>query len=183
MALKKIATGLLLVVVLAAAGIAAGWYAKSKASKPPPGVWNSNAIQGTFAGLRVEESDPSTVTLLFLYDLDNRSGRDYRLPNGPDLVVMGRLKSTSSLAPEAEYHLAASAFLPVGNRTRITLQTSQPFHWPTQMDAAAEADFREMVNRSIGDIASFVLFDPSTHYQIELPGSWPAPSQVSPSLR
>jgi hypothetical protein len=50
------------------------------------------------------------------------------------------------------------------------------------MDAAAEAQFRQMVSHSIADLAGFVLFDPATHYQIELSGAWPAVTDSSSIL-
>jgi hypothetical protein len=95
---------------------------------------------------------------------------------------MGRLKSTGSLSPEHQYHLSSNVFLPAGNRTRITLETTEPFKWPAQMDAASEAEFRLMVGRAVSDLGGFVLFDPATHYQVELPGSWPAVTDTSSIL-
>ncbi len=181
---KKIGIALGVVVLLAAAGLAGGWIAKAHASKAPEGVWNAQAINGSFAGIRVQESDPASASVMFLYDLDNRSGADYSLAGGDSsLIVMGRLKSTGSLSPEHQYHLASNVFLPAGNRTRVTLETTEPFHWPAQMDAASEAQFRDMVNRSVADLGGFVLFDPATHYQIELPGSWPAVSSTASVLQ
>jgi hypothetical protein len=170
---KKVAFMAVLIVALAAIGITAGLVARSRTSKAPSGTWNSNAIAGSFAAIHVQEADSANAAILFLFDLDNRSGADYTLTGGPNLIVMGRLKSTGSLSPESKYHLASAVFLPAGNRTRITIETSQPFRWPAQMDAGAEAQFRQMVTRSISDLGGFVLFDPATHYQIELPGSWP----------
>lgn len=172
---KKFAIGSLVVVLLAGVGLASGWIMKSQASKTPAGVWNGQAIAGSFAGIKVQESASGNVaSVSFLYDLDNKSGTDYSLTPDSKLIVMGRLKSTGSLSAESQYHLASSVFLPAGNRTRVMLQTTQPFHWPGQMDAAAEAQFRNMVNHSIADLGGFVIFDAAAHYQIELPGSWPA---------
>ena len=177
---KRISIAVAVIAVLLVGGISGGWYARSRASKAPPGVWNANAVAASYAGIHVQQADASNATIAFLYDLDNRSGADYRLPAAGDLIVMARLKSTDSLSPEGQYHLASAAFLPAGNRTRITLQTSVPFQWPAQMDAAAQAQFREVLNRSIADIAGFVLFDSATHYQIELPGAWPTVADVPP---
>jgi hypothetical protein len=171
---KKIAIGAAVIVLLAGVGLAAGWMASARGSKAPVGVWNSQAIAGSFAGIRVQESDSGNAAVAFLYDLDNRSGTDYSLTTDSKLFVMGRLKSTGSLSPEGQYHLASAVFLPAGNRTRVTLEMTEPFRWPGQMDAAAEAQFRNTVNRSVADLGGFVIFDPANHYQIELPGSWPA---------
>lgn len=179
---QKAAIGVGIVILVAAIGLAGGSIAKSRASKPPAGVWNAGAIGGSFAGIRVQEADPSDASVLFLFDLDNKSGADYNLTGDSSLIVMGRLKSTGSLSPERQYRLASTVFLPAGNRTRMTLETTFPFHWPSQMDAAAEAQFRLMVNHSITDLAGFVLFDPASHYEIELPGAWPAVTDTSSIL-
>lgn len=179
---RKAAIGIGIVILVAAIGLAGGSIAKSRASRPPVGVWNAGAIGGSFAGIRVQEADPSDASVLFLFDLDNKSGTDYNLAGDSSLIVMGRLKSTGSLSPEHQYRLASAVFLPAGNRTRMTLETTLPFHWPSQMDAAAQAQFRLMADHSIADLAGFVLFDPATHYQIELPGAWPAVSDTSSIL-
>jgi hypothetical protein len=176
---KKVAFGAGVILLLAAVGITAGMAARSHSYKAPAGTWNSNAIAGSFAAIHVLESDPSNVSIVLLYDLDNRSGADYTLSSGPGLIVMGRLKSTGSLSPEGQYHLQSAVFLPAGNRTRITLETTLPFRWPGQMDTAAEAQFRQMVNRAVADLGGFVLFDPATHYQIELPGGWPPQAETA----
>lgn len=171
---KSIGTGILAIVLLGAVGLVGGWIARARESKAPEGVWNSRAIAGSYAGIRVQQSDSGNAAVVFLFDLDNKSGADYLLTSDSKLIVMGRLKSTGSLSPEAQYRLASAVFLPAGNRTRMMLQAAQPFHWPAQVDAAAEAQFRKMVDRSVADLAGFVIFDPATHYEIELPGSWPA---------
>lgn len=176
---KKVGIALAVVVLLAGLGLAGGWIAKARESKAPAGVWNAKAISGSFAGIRVQQSDSGNAAVAFLYDLDNKSGTDYLLTTDSKVIVMGRLKSTGSLSSEAQYRLASAVFLPAGNRTRVMLQTTRPFRWPSQMDAAAQAQFRNMVNHSIADLGGFVIFDPATHYQIELPGSWPAVSDTA----
>ena len=181
--MKSLLTGIGVVVGLAAVGIGAGVYERVHASRGPEGAWNSSAIAASFAGVRVQQVDDANANVLFLYDLDNHSGADYTLTSSPSLVIMGRLKSTGSLSPEPQYHLASNVFLPSGNRTRITLEITQPFHWPAQVDTAAEVQFREMVTRTVSDLAGFVLFDPGTHYQVELPGAWPAAPSISSLLK
>ena len=181
--MKNLLIGICVVAGLAAVGIGAGAYERARASRGPQGAWNASAIAASFAGVRVQQVDGANANVLFLYDLDNHSGADYTLTSSPSLIIMGRLKSTGSLSPEPQYHLASNVFLPSGNRTRITLEIAQPFHWPAQVDTAAEAQFREMVTRTVSDLAGFVLFDSGSHYQIELPGAWPVSPDVSPLLK
>jgi hypothetical protein len=140
--------------------------------KPAP-PWNVHAIESTFAGVRVREIDASNSAVVFLYDLDNRTDSDYRLAKGPTVVIMSRLKSSSSLSSEKLVTLSSSAFVPAKNRTRIALEIRQPFIWPGRMDAKSQGRIRQLVAGEIADIHGFVLFDESTRYQIDLPGTWP----------
>src|SRR5450755_4276615 len=55
--------------------------------------WNSSAVESTLSGVRVKEIDPTHAAVMFFYDLDNKTDTDYRLANGPDVVIMSRLQS------------------------------------------------------------------------------------------
>jgi len=144
------------------------------------GAWNSPAIKGTFAGLRVQEVDPANAHLIIFYDLENDTHADYRLAAGPDVFVMERLKSGNALSSEQNITLESAAFVPAGNRTRIALELARSFDWPAlaglpaQLDAGAEDKFRQLAASEIADLQGFVLFDRANRYQIELPGNWPA---------
>lgn len=111
----------------------------SKIAPPAPsaslgGSWNPQAIQTTFAGFRVEQIDSSNAAVVFFYDLDNRSNNDYQLSNGPQVVVMRRLKSSGALSSERPVVLTAFAFLPAKKRSRISLQVTEPFGWLFEID-------------------------------------------------
>lgn len=140
-------------------------------------AWNSASVHGTFTGLQVHEVDPSHVQLVFFYDLDNSGDSDYRLTKGPGTVVMTRLKSNGSLSSDDSMELDHSVFLPAKNRTRIALQCTQSFSWPSELPAGQigpvnQDKFRALVAQQVGSISGFVLFDQATHIQIELPGGW-----------
>lgn len=147
----------------------------AKAAQSP--VWNSVTVRGTFAGLQVHEADPAHVQLVFYYDLDNQTDADYQLTKGPETVIMARLKSNGSLSSDEPLELDHSVFLPARNRTRISLQTTQVFNWPSglqagQMGTANQDKFRALIARQVGSASEFVLFDQAKHIQIELPGGW-----------
>ena len=55
---------------------------RSQAS-PAPSPWNSGAIQSTFAGAQVQETDATHATLEFFYDLENNTDADYRFAKEP----------------------------------------------------------------------------------------------------
>ncbi|MFZ0523850.1 MAG: hypothetical protein WAL95_22685 [Candidatus Acidiferrales bacterium] len=140
-------------------------------------AWNSASVRGTFAGLQVHEVDPTHVQLVFYYDLNNDSDADYQLTKGPGTVVMTRLKSNGSLSSDDAVELDHSVFLPAKNHTRISLQSTQTFSWPSglqagQMTPVNQDKFRTLVAQQVGSFSGFALFDQATHIQIELPCGW-----------
>jgi hypothetical protein len=139
-------------------------------------VWNS-PIQGSFAGVQVKEVDPTHAALIFSYDLDNNTDTDYQLTKGPSTVVMTRLKSSGSASSAEPVELDNSAFLPARNRTRIAIEMTRNFNWPaplqgTQMGPVNQEKFRALVSQEVAALSGFVVFDQTTHFQIELPGGW-----------
>ena len=150
-----------------------------------PELWNSSAIRSTFEGVRVKEIDPTHAALFFSYDLENTTASDYRLANDPKMLIMGRLKSNSSLQAEDSIQIDNSIFVPAKNRARIVLQASYPFNWPTQMfpgqvGPLTQEKFRSFVANKVADLRGFILFDQASRYQIELPGGWQELQQTSP---
>ena len=142
-----------------------------------PSPWNSGAVQSTFAGVQVREVDAAHATLVFFYDLDNNTDTDYRFAKGASTVVMTRLKSNGSLSSEEPIELDNSVFLPARNRTRIALQVTRPFNWPSGLPEAQigpinQVKFRQLVADEVANLSGFAMFDQATHFQIELPGGW-----------
>ncbi len=140
-------------------------------------VWNTSAIQSTFAGVQVKEVDPTHANLIFSYDLDNNTDTDYQVTKGATTVVMTRLATSGSVSSEEPVALGNSVFLPARNRTRVTLELTKNFNWPGQMYGAQvgpvnQEKFRTLVAQEVGNLSGFVLFDQATHFQIELPGDW-----------
>jgi hypothetical protein len=152
--------------------------APAPAQTPP---WDSQAIEGTPAGVRVQEIDPTHAAVIFLYDLNNRTDTDYRLTKGPNIVIMSRLKSGGTLSADEPITLDSTAFVPAGNRTRIALKVSHIFSWPGQNSAYAERTFNQLVAGDITGISGFVLFDQTNRYEIDFPAAAAAP-QPSPAM-
>jgi hypothetical protein len=151
--------------------------AQAPAASAAP-VWNASAVQSSFAGVQVKEVDATHAALIFSYDLDNNTDVDYRLAKGPATVVMTRLKSSGSVSSEEPVELDNSVFLPARNRTRIAVEVTRNFNWPTglpgtQIGPVNQEKFRELVAQEVANLSGFVVFDQATHFQIELPGGWP----------
>ena len=141
-------------------------------------VWNASAVQSSFAGVQVKEVDATHAALIFSYDLDNNTDVDYRVAKGPATVVMTRLKSSGSVSSEEPVELDNSVFLPARNRTRIAVEVTRNFNWPTglpgtQIGPVNQEKFRGLVAQEVANLSGFVLFDQAEHFQIELPGGWP----------
>jgi hypothetical protein len=164
------ACALLLLLMLVAARFGQN-DASTSPNQPPP--WNSQAIEGTLAGIRVQEIDPTHAAVIFLYDLDNKTDTDYRLAKGPNIVVMSRLKSGGTLSADEPITLDSAAFVPARNRTRIALKVSHLFNWPGQSGAYAERQFNQLVAGDVAGVAGFVLFDQTNRYEIDFPSAWP----------
>jgi len=181
---KKIAlVGTFACVFLLLLALIVGRYSRPASTKTAASPWSTHAIEGTLAGVRVREVDTTHAAVVFLYDLDNRTDSDYRLTKGPDVVVMSRLKTTDSLSSDEPADIESSAFLPAGNRARVAIEVLQPFAWPSQKDAAADRNFRDLVAGRVADLRAFVIFDQAARYQIELPAVLPELQQSSAAVR
>jgi hypothetical protein len=155
-----------------------GRFASTKSAATPAGAWNSGAIEATCAGIRVREIDSTHAAVAFLYDLDNETGADYQLVKGPNIVIMDRLEPGGTLRSDERVDLDSTAFVPARNRTRIVLEITHSFNWPTQRDVAADREFNQLVAGDLGGLLGFVLFDQTGRYQIELPAASPDVQQT-----
>jgi len=163
--------GLALVLLLAAFSRARFFTARTNS-------WNSRAIESTLAGVRVREVDSAHAAVVFSYDLDNRTGTDYRLASGPNVVIMSRLKPNGILTAAQQVSLDSAAFVPANDRTRISLEMSHPFEWPTQRDSSTDRQLRQFVAEQVAGLQGFVLFDQANRYQIELATASPESPQA-----
>jgi len=173
---KKIGVvGLALCALLLVLLVVAGRLRQNGSPSPVKQIapWNSQAIEGTLTGIRVQEIDSAHAAVIFLYDLDNKTDTDYRLEKGSNVVVMSRLKSGGTLSADEPITLDSAAFVPARNRTRIALEISHLFNWPGQSGAYAEHAFNQLVAGDVAGVAGFVLFDQASRYEIDFPAAWP----------
>jgi hypothetical protein len=157
------------------------YYGPASDTNQSQTAWNSQTIRGSLAGVQVHEVDPAHAAVLFLYDVDNRSDSDYRLSNSSTVVIMNRLQGNGSLTANDQASLQGDTFVPAGNRSRVTLQVVHPFNWPSQQNAAAQRNFRDLVSGQINGLEAFVVFDQTERYQIELPAQISALEPSAPT--
>jgi hypothetical protein len=155
------------------------------AATPAP-AWNPGALHAELSGVQVRETDPNHATIVFSYDIDNQTDLDYQMAKGPATVIMTRLKSDGTLAPNDNIHLDSLVFVPAHNRTRISFSMTEPFRWPAgmaleHMGPINQDKYRALVAQQVSGVSGFVLFDQNSHYQIELPGRWQDLQPSAPS--
>lgn len=134
--------------------------------------WSRDGIKASYVAAQLREVDRAHSSLILSYDLSNQTDLDYRLSEGPGVVIMSRLKGDGSLSQEESIHLSYPVFLPARQRARLAIEISRAFPWPRE-DSHYEEKLREFVKQRLGDIRGFVLFDEPSHNQIDLPAAWP----------
>ena len=88
-------------------------------------------------------------------------------------MVMTRLKSSGSVSSEEPVELDNSVFLPARNRTRIEVEVTRNFNWPTglpgtQIGPVNQEKFRGLVAQEVANLSGFVLFDQAEHFCVSL---------------
>ena len=156
-------------------------WARSNKPQEKTAPWNSGRVTAAYVGSQLKEIDKGHSTLLISYDLENTSGSDYRLTEGPGVVLLSRLKADGSLSQEQALKLSYPVFLPSEQHARLAVEITQPFAWPSREDPAYLEKLREFVKRSLGGVSEFVVFDQATHTQLPLPGGWTELPGVSPA--
>ena len=134
--------------------------------------WNREGIKAAYVAAQLRQVDKTRASLILSYDLSNQTDVDYRLTDGPGVVIMSRLKGDGSLSQEETIHLSYPVFLPARQRARMAIEISRSFLWPRE-DSHYEERLKEFVKQRLGDVRGFVLFDEASHNQIDLPASWP----------
>lgn len=134
--------------------------------------WNRDGIKASYVAAQLREVDKAHSSLVLSYDLSNQTDLDYRLTEGPAVVIMRRLKGDGSLSQEESIHLSYPVFLPAKQRARMAIEISRDFPWPRE-DSHYEEKLKEFVKQRLSDIRGFVLFDEASHSQIDLPAAWP----------
>jgi hypothetical protein len=134
--------------------------------------WNPGGITASYLGAELRETDPGNASLLLSYELQNNTDADYRLSDGPGVVVMSRLATDGSLSSQEGVQLSYSTFLPARQRARVMLEMRRPFTWPASNDPATQEKLKDFINQRLSAVDEFVLFDQSDRVQIEFPRGW-----------
>jgi hypothetical protein len=159
-------------VLLLLIAVAVGGSVLKRPHRDASRSWEQEQIEAAYVGCQFREVDRAHATLTVTYDLKNNSNLDYRLADGPDVVIMSKLQSDGSLSQEERVHLSYPVFLPAGQRARLAIEITRNFPWPAENDPQYADKLRDFVGQRLKDVGEFVVFDGARHLQIELPGAW-----------
>jgi len=144
--------GLLVLLVLMVGGTAF-----NRAQNGAPKSWSGTAFKAKYVGSQLRERDKTCATLTLSYELENTTDVDYRLAEGPSLVIARKLISGGSLSQEEPVRLSYPAFLPARQSARIAIEITQPFEWPREDDPAYDDKLRGFVKQRLSNVGEFVL--------------------------
>jgi hypothetical protein len=137
-----------------------------------PNPWSGKAFKAKYIGSQLKERDRAFATLTLSYELENLTDVDYRLAEGPGLVIVRKLVSGGNLSQEEPVRLSYPAFVPARQSARIAIEITKPFAWPHEEDPAYDDKLRGFVKERLANVGEFVLFDEASRRQVELPSAW-----------
>lgn len=154
-----------------------------QAKRGEPAGWNQGTVSAGYVGSQLREIDKTRSSLIISYDLENNTDSDYRLADGPGVVILSRLKSDGSFSQEQPIRLSYPVFLPARQHARLAIEITQPFNWPSEDDSAYLDKMRNFVRQRLENVGEFVLFDQTKHWQLELPSGWDQLQDTPPATR
>jgi hypothetical protein len=137
--------------------VAVAWLRPGRMRNVSPDGDNGYKIRAT-----LETVVPSHNDVSFRYVLENRSDRDYQLPDESDVKILGRNRSHGDLVPQTGEHVSGDfpLMVPAGRNVHFALV------WTSDREVDP-AEVSDVVKRL--DLVSFVVIDKIRHYRIELP--------------
>ena len=145
-------------------------FKRSTRQEPPS--WSQKPISAGYIGSQLREIDKTRSSLIISYELENNTDSDYHLADGPEVVILSKLKTDGSFSQQEPVRLAYPVFLPAKQHARLAIEITQPFSWPVEKDAGYLDKMRNFVKERLENVGEFVLFDQSNHWQLELPSGW-----------
>lgn len=150
-----------------------------RAPHEQPAAWNQGTINAGYIGSQLREIDKTSASLVISYDLENNTDSDYRLADGPNVVILSRLKTDGSYSQDQPIRLSYPVFLPARQHARLAVEITQPFNWPSDADSGSIEKLRSFVKQRLRNVGEFVLFDQANHRQLELPSGWDQLGEMS----
>ena len=173
--LRSAAFGAAFALTLSVIGGVFLWYStRPKPEKP----WNQYAIKATSTNVffRVEADK---LLYDFRYSLENKTGRDYKIPSDAKLMV--RLAQDMSYRDVPEMTWEQNLYIPSGQNVNISIKLPVMYsdYNFSRQKAGDEKQLMAFSDRRLAEINGFALFDPGNRYRIDFPNGWPeAPERI-----
>jgi hypothetical protein len=144
-----------------------------------PAPWNGNAIQAKYNEVGTgSTSNGQTPEILFYYVVTNETDSDYKVDQADSITMMAKLEAERSLLRQERITIDRPFFIPAKQSVRLRI------HVPNYGFKEIEPDYNskehekyidqliQYVNKDMGNLDGFVLYDNSTRYQINFPSGW-----------
>lgn len=152
------------------------WYV----SRPePPKPWNATALVAKDPPSFTSRRTGNTKDVEFTYLIENKTPSDYELASDGDVRITVKDKKGVFIAtkfPNDEASLQLPIFIPAKQKAYVTLSIKNVTELPDQAAGESPEAYHERMRTFLEKwtgVGSFVLFDDSKRYQIELP-RWPS---------
>jgi hypothetical protein len=162
------------VVLASLAAVLMWWESRPK----PPLPWNAQAFSASFESIETTDADKK---IAFRYMLRNNTDSDYRIESNTGISLMGKLEKPASLqGNEGEFKFALPFFVPAREQVRFEIKSVLGFKGESKASAGtdqepSDKEIGAFVNKKIGNLNGFVLFDEARRYKIDFPKGWSKP--------
>jgi hypothetical protein len=156
-------------VVLLGVALTAHWYF----SRPePPKLWNVSAIVAQASPRFRVSGDGKKIQ--FTYDIENTTRMDFHIESTTRITIMAKMEDGvfSEPVPSGTMSVDLPVFVPAkrkGSLVVSALFSEIPERKPSESDIEYHEKVRNMLEKDIGEIAGFALFDEANRYEIDLP--------------
>jgi hypothetical protein len=148
------------------------WYMDRPRPPVPPKPWNVTAIKAEYDTVKTE-GDKNTI--VFYYVLENTTDFDYRLQNGENVVMNGKLQRENSLTPFMKPEgIDYPIFVPARKRVRFRIPLIG-YSYPENGKKDVKSDqaaLEKYVADHMSNLDGFDLLDETNRYEIVFPSGW-----------
>jgi len=157
------------------------WYTSRPKPPKPPKPWNVAAIKAEYdrAGT---EGDKNTIA--FYYTLENTTDFDYRVEDGQNILMSGKLEEEKTLSRDSDFvRIDYPIIVPAKKRVYFAVHIGYPYPEKEKEHANLEerrtyrAGIEKFVSDELGNLDGFDLLDETNRYEILFPGGWKHPKQ------
>jgi hypothetical protein len=144
----------------------------------PEKQWNEDALTASFTEFSFN-TGAENVAFNFSFALENRTDRDYSLPNDKESLFValpdgkGLYKYNNSTDPYLQNIAVDSSIIPSHRRVIVTIHLVYLYtEWYPKADSQNKEKMMPYVKNRLATVDGFTFFDKDNRYQINFPNGW-----------